>query len=102
MNRNEETVDLRNIGNLIITFRRKVRIICLRKDKMPWSMLKNSSDINRKHAKITAHNYENIDIDTIFYSDRGRQKLRDELTWKEHMRVSSTDIMPPALSNSPQ
>lgn len=22
--------------------------------------------------------------------------------WKEHMRVSSTDIMPPALSNSPQ
>ena len=24
------------------------------------------------------------------------------LTWKEHMSVSSTDIMPPALSNSPQ
>ena len=24
------------------------------------------------------------------------------LTWKEHMSVSSTDIIPPALSNSPQ
>lgn len=23
-------------------------------------------------------------------------------TWKEHIKVSSTDIIPPALSNSPQ
>jgi hypothetical protein len=24
------------------------------------------------------------------------------ITWKEHINVSSTDIIPPALSNSPQ
>lgn len=35
---------------------------------------------------------------------RGRRRRRRALphTWKEHIRVSSTLIMPPALSNSPQ
>ena len=33
----------------------------------------------------------------------GREgKCGDIFTWKEHISVSSTDIMPPALSNSPQ
>lgn len=29
-------------------------------------------------------------------------KIHCFLTWKEHIRVSSTLIIPPALSNSPQ
>lgn len=30
------------------------------------------------------------------------KKFRNIRTWKEHMSVSSTDIIAPALSNSPQ
>ena len=35
-------------------------------------------------------------------TDRGTDKGNERGTWKEHMRVSSTLIIAPALSNSPQ
>ena len=33
---------------------------------------------------------------------RVREREEEKVTWKEHMSVSSTLIMAPALSNSPQ
>ena len=38
----------------------------------------------------------------VFFNNIKNNLLILDRAWKEHMRVSSTDIIAPALSNSPQ
>ena len=41
--------------------------------------------------------YNNNNLQILFFEWQNQS-----VTWNEHISVSSTDIMPPALSNSPQ
>lgn len=59
-----------------------------------------ATSISRANAGIAIYNLANqSDLDTCLFVRNGNRLL---LTWNEHISVSSTDIIPPALSNSPQ